>query len=64
MAGLLNVVYSVGVLLVALGVGFTALWVTRDDDRLVGGLPTSATLLVFGAVAVFLVALVGKYVAF
>ena len=61
MAGLLNTVYSVGILLVTLVLGFGALWVTRDDDRLVNGLPTSATLLVFGAVAVFLVALVGKY---
>jgi hypothetical protein len=61
MAGILDIVYSVGILLVALGLGFTTLWITRDDDRLVQGLPTSSTLLVFGAVAVFLVALVGKY---
>lgn len=61
MSGILDTVYSVGILFVALGLGFGTLWVTRDDDRRINGLPTLSTLLLFGAVAVFLVALVVKY---
>ncbi|EJN59204.1 hypothetical protein SAMN04487950_1299 [Halogranum rubrum] len=61
MAGILSSIYSVGILLVALGLGFATLWVTRDDDRPIRGVTTLSSLLVFGAVAVFLVALVVKY---
>jgi hypothetical protein len=61
MAGILNTVYSVGILLVAVGLCFGTLWVTRSDDRPINGLPTGSTLLFAGAVSVFLVALVVQY---